>query len=394
MQLPAYPMRILQLHNFYKIAGGEDVVVRAEKNLLEAHGNSVALLDVDNDAIASKFSQALTAVNAIYSPASKQRVLQEINRFEPDIVHVHNFFPLLSPAVYDACREAGVPVVQTLHNFRLFCANSFFYRDGKVCEDCMGKFFPTPAVVHACYRDSRVGSAVLGTMQTVHRIRGTWRDRVNRYIVLTDFARSKFIEGGLPPEKISLKPNFLSPDPGIGLGSGEYALFVGRLSPEKGLDILLKAWEKLGQSIPLKIVGDGPLADRVKHLSVKLPQVELLGRQPKNRVLDLMKEAKMLMFPSGWYEGFPMVLVEAYAVGLPVIAGNLGSMSTLVVPGRTGLHFRPGDANDLIAQVEWAIAHPEELKTMRQKARREFESKYTADSNYQQLLKIYELARS
>ncbi len=387
-------MRILQLHNLYKIAGGEDVVVRAEKNLLEAHGNSVALLEVDNDAIASKFSQALTAINAIYSPASKQRVLQEINTFRPDIVHVHNFFPLLSPSVYDACEKTGVPVVQTLHNYRLFCANSFFYRDGKVCEDCMGKFFPTPGVVHACYRDSRVGSAVVGTMQTLHRIRGTWRDRVNRYIVLTDFARNKFIEGGLPPEKISLKPNFLSPDPGIGLGRGEYALFVGRLSPEKGLDILLKAWEKLGQSIPLKIVGEGPLTDMVKHSSVKIPGVEWLGRQPKNRVLDLMKEAKMLMFPSGWYEGFPLVLVEAYAVGLPVIAGNLGSMTALVIPSRTGLHFRPGDTDDLIAQVEWAIAHPEELKNMRQQARGEFESKYTADVNYQQLLKIYQLARS
>jgi glycosyltransferase involved in cell wall biosynthesis len=387
-------MRILQLHNFYKIAGGEDVVVRSEKSLLEAHGNSVVLLDVDNDAIASKFSQAMTAVNAIYSPASKQRVLQEINRFQPDVVHVHNFFPLLSPAVYDACREAGVPVVQTLHNFRLFCANSFFYRDGKVCEDCMGKFFPTPAVVHACYRDSRIGSAVVGTMQTVHRIRGTWRDRVDRYIALTDFARNKFIEGGLPANKITVKPNFVSVDPGCGEGQGDYALFVGRLSPEKGLETLLAAWEKLGDRIGLKIIGDGPLAPTVEQAATRIPGVEWMGRQSQDQLQALMKNAQVLIFPSVWYETFGLVVIEAYAGGVPVIASNLGTMSLLIDPGRTGLLFRAGDPQDLQERIEWILSHPLEVKKMRQEARREFESKYTATQNYQQLMEIYETVRS
>jgi glycosyltransferase involved in cell wall biosynthesis len=387
-------MRILQLHNFYKIAGGEDVVVRSEKSLLEAHGNSVVLLDVDNDAIASKFSQAMTAVNAIYSPASKQRVLQEINRFQPDVVHVHNFFPLLSPAVYDACREAGVPVVQTLHNFRLFCANSFFYRDGKVCEDCMGKFFPTPAVIHTCYRDSRIGSAVVGTMQTVHRIRGTWRDRVDRYIALTDFARNKFIEGGLPANKITVKPNFVSVDPGCGEGQGDYALFVGRLSPEKGLETLLAAWEKLGDRIGLKIIGDGPLAPTVEQAATRIPGVEWMGRQSQDQLQALMKNAQVLIFPSVWYETFGLVVIEAYAAGVPVIASNLGTMSLLIDPGRTGLLFRAGDPQDLQERIEWILSHPLEVKKMRQEARREFESKYTATQNYQQLMEIYETVRS
>ncbi|MCT7972274.1 glycosyltransferase [Laspinema olomoucense] len=387
-------MKILQLHNFYKISGGEDVVVRAEKNVLEAHGNSVALLDVDNDAIASKFSQAMTAVNAIYSHASKQRVLQEINRFRPDIVHVHNFFPLLSPAVYDACREARVPVVQTLHNFRLFCSNSFFYRDGKVCEDCMGKFFPTPAVVHACYRDSHVGSAVVGTMQTVHRIRGTWRDRVERYIALTDFARNKFIEGGLPANKITVKPNFVSVDPGCGEGRGDYALFVGRLSPEKGIETLITAWEKLGDRIGLKIIGDGPLSPTVEQAATRIPGVEWMGRQSQNQLQALLKNAQVLIFPSLWYETFGLVVIEAYAAGVPVIASNLGTMSLLIDPGRTGLLFRAGDAQDLQERVEWMLSHPQEVKKMRQEARREFESKYTATQNYQQLMEIYETVRS
>ncbi|AFY82264.1 glycosyltransferase [Oscillatoria acuminata] len=385
-------MRILQLHNFYKMAGGEDVVVRAEKNLLEAHGNAVALLDVDNDAIASKFSQAMTAVTAIYSHASKERVLQEINRFGPDIVHVHNFFPLLSPSVYDACREARVPVVQTLHNFRLFCANSFFYRDGKVCEDCMGKFFPTPAVVHTCYRDSRIGSAVVGTMQTVHRIRGTWRDRVDCYIALTDFARNKFIEAGLPANKITVKPNFVSVDPGCGEGQGDYALFVGRLSPEKGLDTLLAAWETLGDRIGLKIIGDGPLAPTVEEAATRIPGVEWMGRQSQDQLQSLMKNAQVLIFPSVWYETFGLVVIEAYAAGVPVIASNLGTMSLLIDPGRTGLLFRAGDPQDLQERIEWILSHPLEVKKMRQEARKEFESKYTADLNYQQLLNIYELA--
>lgn len=368
-------------------------MVRAEKDLLEANGNSVALLEVHNDAISTSFSQAMTAFSAIYSPSSKHRILKEIRNFRPDIVHVHNFFPLLSPAVYDACGEAGVPVVQTLHNYRLFCANSFFYRQGKVCEDCMGQIFPWPGVVHACYRESRVGSAVVGAMQTVHRIRGTWRDRVDRYIALTEFARHKFIEGGLPADKISLKPNFLNPDPGMGSASGDYALFVGRLSPEKGLDTLLAAWETLGQQMLLKIVGDGPLASQVQRAANRLPGVEWMGRQPKDRVLGLMKAAEILIFPSLWYEGFPLVIVEAYAVGLPVVASNLGSMSSLVDPHRTGLHFRPGDPHDLIDRVQWTRSHPQQLEPMRQEARAEFESKYTAAHNYQQLMEIYELAR-
>lgn len=387
-------MRVLLLHNLYQIPGGEDVVVEAEKVLLEDNGNPVFLLQADNDAIVSPLSQAMTAANAIYSHSSKKRLRAEIAKFQPDIVHIHNFFPLWSPSVYDACLEAGVPVVQTLHNYRLFCANSYFFRDGKVCEDCFGKLVPWPAVVHACYRGSRVGTAVVGTMQTFHRARRTWHQRVNAYIALTDFARDKFIEGGLPAEKITVKPNFLDPDPGMGKGRGNYALFVGRLSPEKGLDTLLAAWERLGDRIELIIIGDGPMADRVAEAATKLQGVQWLGRQPKDQVLAFMKDAGMLMFPSLWYEGFPLVIVEAFAVGLPVLASHLGSVSSLVESGRTGLHFRPGDPDDLVDKVEWALAQPEQLAKMRQQARAEFESHYTARQNYKQLMKIYETALS
>lgn len=390
-------MRILQLHNLYKISGGEDVVVQAEKTLLENHGHKVVLLQADNQNITNFFSQAMTALNTVYSFSAKKRVQAEIAKFKPDVVHVHNFFPLWSPAVYDACQEAKVPVLQTLHNYRLFCAGAFFYREGKVCEDCLGKFFPWSAVVHRCYRGSRVGSAVLATMQAVHRVRGTWKERVNLYIALTEFARDKFIQAGLPADKIVLKPNFLLSSPELQETKRDYALFVGRLSPEKGIDTLLAAWglkaaNGLAEKIPLKIVGDGPLADQVAMAAQEIPGVEWLGRQPPEQVQKLMQNAKMLVFPSVWYEGFPMVIVEAYALGLPVVASNLGSLSSLVDSGRTGLHFRPGDAHDLAAKVEWAIAHPQELAQMGREARAEFEAKYTAEANYRQLMEIYQLA--
>lgn len=383
-------MRVLVLHNRYQISGGEDVVVQAEKALLEANGNVVNLVEASNDNIVGCLEKAKTAVSAIYSPSSKRRVREEIAKFAPDIVHVHNYFPLLSPSVFYACQEAGVPVVQTLHNYRLLCANAYLFREGRVCEDCVGKSFPWSGVVNGCYRDSKVGTAIVGTMQSVHRTVQTWTKMVDAYIALTEFARQKFVQGGLPAEKIVVKPNFLFSDPGKGEGKGGYALFVGRLSPEKGLDKLFQAWEKVGEKMPLKIVGDGELADMVAQTAQKLKGVEWLGRQSKEQVLALMKEATVLVFPSLWYEGLPMVIAEAYAVGLPAIASNLGSTSSLVKHGSTGLHFRPGDAEDLVAQVEWVLTHPDELTRMRREARAEFEAKYTTDRNYQMLMNIYE----
>jgi glycosyltransferase involved in cell wall biosynthesis len=352
----------------------------------------VVLLQADNDEISGSFNQAMTAANAIYSQSGKRRVFSEIARFRPDIVHVHNFFPLWSPAVYDACRDAGVPVVQTLHNYRLFCSDAFFFRDGKVCEDCLGKFFPWPGIVHRCYRGSAVGTAAVATMLTVHRARRTWHTRVDKYIALTEFARQKYIEGGLPGEKILVKPNFVYPDPGAGSGGGGYALFVGRLSPEKGIDTLLAAWKHLDQAIPLKIVGQGPLAETVKEAVSKLSNVEWLGTLTLERLYEIMGKAEFLIFPSAWYETFGRVAVEAFATGTPVIAAQIGAVAEIVEDQRTGLHFRPGDPDDLVAKVQWALSHPNQLQKMRREARMEFESKYTAQQNYQQLMEIYKSA--
>lgn len=385
-------MRILLLHNRYQIRGGEEVVLESEKTLLEDRGHSVALLETTNDEIKGLVAKAKTAVNTIYCYSSKQRVRREIDSFKPDVVHVHNFFPRLSPSVYDACQEAGVPVVQTLHNYRLLCPKASFFRSGQVCEDCLGKLIPWPGVLHGCYRDSRLGTGVVAAMLTYHRIRKTWTEGVNVYIALTEFAKQKFIEGGLPADKITVKPNFVYPDPNIGEGRGNYALFVGRLSPEKGLETLLNAWALLEKRIPLKIVGEGSMADAVAAATEKLTEVEWLGRQPHEQVLSLMKNAMMLIFPSVWYEGFPVTIAEAYAVGLPVVASKMGGMSSIIDSGRTGLLFQPGDAEELARKVEWALQHPEELNKMRREARAEFEAKYSAEENYRQLMEIYSLA--
>jgi glycosyltransferase involved in cell wall biosynthesis len=386
-------MRILSIHNSYQIRGGEDVCSESEQRLLREQGHHVDTYEENNDRI-STLNTANVALRTIWSKESYKIVKHRLQQSNYDLIHIQNFFPLISPSVYYAARSQGVPVVQTLHNYRLLCPNALFFRDGRVCEDCMGKPIPYPGILHHCYRESQSASAGVAAMLAVHRTLNTWTKMVDLYIALTQFARQKFIEGGLPPEKIVVKPNFVHPDLGIGSGDGGYALFVGRLSVEKGLDTLLTAWKQLDNPLPLKIVGDGPLADEVMQATQRLPKVEWLGRKPMSEVHELMGKAMFLIFPSKWYETFGRVAVEAFAKGTPVIAANIGAIAELVDSGRTGLHFRPGDSEDLAARVEWALTHPTELALMRQEARAEFEAKYTAAKNYQKLMEIYDKART
>ncbi len=383
--------KILLVHNHYQQPGGEDEVFANEGALLEDHGHEVLRYTVSNDQLMGMKKQLLVRA-AVWNTAAHKELRSLIRRQRPQVVHFHNTFPLISPAAYYAAHSEGVPVVQTLHNYRLLCPNGLFFRDGGVCEDCIGKSVPWPGVAHACYRGSRAASGTVTAMLTVHRALRTWTKKVDVYVALTEFARRKFIEGGITEEKIFIKPNFVHPDPGAGEGKGDYFLYVGRLSKEKGVDTVLAAWERFGGRIPLKVVGDGPMALEVAEAARKMRGVEWLGRQPGDRVLELMKDAGALIFPSSWYEGFPKVIAEAYATGLPVIASNLGSMSSLIRARGTGLHFRPDDAEDLVSQVRWVLAHPAELQRMRREARVEFEEKYTADRNYESLVQIYRVA--
>jgi glycosyltransferase involved in cell wall biosynthesis len=385
-------MRILSVHNRYQIRGGEDECYEAEVNLLRQMGDEVDVYEEDNTRVAT-LNNLTKVTRTVWSKQAYQAVRDSLKKRPCDVVHVQNFFPLISPSVYYAAKAEGVPVIQTLHNYRLLCPNALFFRDGKVCEDCLGKAIPYPGVLHGCYRDSKVASGGVATMLSVHRILNTWVKKVDLYIVLTEFARQKFIAGGFPAEKIVIKPNFIS-DSAIGEGRGGYALFVGRLSKEKGIDTLLAAWEHLGKQIPLKIIGDGPLADEVLQATKKLPHVEWLGRKPIEEVYALMGEATFVVFPSKWYETFGRVAIEAFAKGTPVVAANIGAIAELVDPGRTGLLFRPADAKDLVTQVEYLLANPSQLVEMRREVRAEFEAKYTAKKNYQQLIDIYTKARN
>jgi glycosyltransferase involved in cell wall biosynthesis len=384
-------MTILVVHNYYQQPGGEDRCLDAEVAMLRANGHEVVLHTADNDAI-DGMSRLSAAARTVWSRPAYRELRALIRDRRPAVAHFHNTFPLISPAAYYACRAERVPVVQTLHNFRLLCPNALFFRDGKVCEDCLGKAVPWPGVVHGCYRGSRPATAAVAAMITAHRALGTWRDLVDVYVPLTEASRRKFIAGGLPADKLVVKPNFLEVDPGVGTGAGGYGVFVGRLSPEKGTGTLLKAWQTLGGAVPLKIVGDGPLAGEVSEAAATIPGVEWLKSQPPETVYRLIGDAAFLVLSSECYENFPRVAIEALAKGTPVIASRLGAMAEVVADGRTGLHFTPGDAADLAATVRRFVADPEMQRRMRLASRGEFEEKYTAAANYRALSAIYDRA--
>lgn len=380
------------IHNTYQQPGGEDVVVEQETALLRQAGHTVVEYRRANDRLNSlSLGQRLTLpVRLSWAWDVVRELSALIPRERPDVAHVHNTFALLSPAVYYACQRLGVPVVQTLHNYRLHCPRADFFRDGQVCEACLGKSLAWPGIVHGCYRDSRVQTAGVATMLAVHHGLHTWTTQVDLYIALTAFARQKFIQGGLPAEKIVLKPNFVAPDPGPRQGPGDYALFVGRCVPEKKIHTLLAAWQHL-RDLPLKLIGGGLEADTMRQLiqQYRLENVEFLGPRPRHEVFTALQQARVLVFPSEWYETFGMVLIEAFACGVPVIASRLGAMSDIVTDRQTGLLFQPGDAMDLAAQVRWAIEHPAALAAMGLRARQEYEAKYTAAVNGKLLQDIY-----
>jgi len=385
-------VRVLLAHNFYRSSApsGEDEVVRGEQRLLEDSGVEVITFSRHNDSLPTGFAGAL---GAALSNAWSFDALRELRRLiattRPDVAHFHNTFPQISPAAYLACREAGVPIVQTLHNYRMFCANGLLNRHGEPCEQCVGRA-PLPALVHACYRDSRVATAgmVLGT--ALHRARRTYQTLVDRFIVHTQFAAQRFIAHGLPPERIAIRGNCLPHDPGAGRGDGGYALYVGRLTAEKGVGTLIRAWRQLS-GIPLRIAGDGELRAPLEREAAGLP-IEFLGRIPAARVIELMQGAAMLVVPSECYEGFPRVVVEAFATGAPLVAANLGGLGELVTEGVDGVKFRSGSAADLAAAVSRLWQAPGLRAAQRAANRARFEREYSPQVGLTSLQDVYRQA--
>lgn len=385
-------MRILLAHNYYVFAGGEDTVFAAEQVLLRQHGHEVSAYIEHNRRIAG-IHRLAAAGQCIWSWTSQHNLQWVLGDGPWDVVHFHNIFPLISPSAYYVCRQLRIPVVQTVHNYRLLCPAATLFRNGKPCEDCLGKTIYWPGALHGCYRGSYMQSAVAAAMVAVHRLLRTWQEQVDVYIAPTEFVRDKLIEGGFPEDRIVVKPNFVHPDPGIAKHREDYALFVGRLVPEKGLSTLLAAWEKVGD-IPLKIAGEGPLLGEITTWirQRRLQHVELLGQLSRPDLHEVLRKARVLIFPSAWYEPFGMILAEAFACGVPAIASRLGAMAEIVHDGQTGLHFTPGDPSDLAAKVLWAFTHPELLEQMARRARSTFESKYHAEENYEMLRNIYQIA--
>jgi glycosyltransferase involved in cell wall biosynthesis len=378
-------MRILVVHNYYQQSGGEDAVVAEEIALLERNDIAVELYAKHNDSIET-MSRAQIALDTLWSTKSADEVSAVIKRFKPDVIHTHNTFPLISPSLYYAAARMNVPVVQTLHNFRLFCAQAMFMRDGKVCEDCLGKL-AWRGVLHGCYRGSKIQSAAVVSMQGLHRMLGTYQNKVTRYIALNQFCSDKFIEAGLPKARMTIKPNFIdlpqleNSDTQLRQGG----LFVGRLSKEKGLAALAEA-ATIYSEAHIDVVGVGP----EEHMLTNNPNINLNGWQVPAEIYAHMRSASYLIMPSIWYENFPRTLVEAFACGLPVIASRLGAMAELINDGVTGLLFEPGNAKDLADKLQWADQHPAEMLNMGRQARHEYDAKYTSAINFKQLMEIYQ----
>ncbi|HEY4051209.1 MAG TPA: glycosyltransferase [Acidobacteriaceae bacterium] len=381
--------KVLLVHNSYRQPGGEDQVVSAEAALLRSHGHEVLLYQASN----ANIRPGLVALGqTVWNHQSFRALRALIQREQPNIVHVHNTFPVISPAALYAAAEERVPVVHTLHNYRLLCPAATFYRNGQVCEDCVHTQSLLPAVRHACYRQSRLTTAAAVLSLSAHRAAHSWERHVAGYIALTEFARQKFVESGFDPAKLHVKPNFVGSDPGMGSGSGGYALFVGRLTEEKGIATLLRAWKELGDGFQLEIIGEGPLSSEVEAARLTMPNIRWHGWVPKEQVLARMQQAAMLIMPSEWYEGFPVTLVEAFATGLPALVSRIGSLASLVETGKTGLQFTPGNASEVACNVRLLFSQPELLKEMRRAAREEYEVKYTAGANYDMLCHVYALA--
>lgn len=398
-------MRIIQVHNYYQQIGGEESVVDAERNLLEANGHEVISYYIHNNGIKGILQLIISSLKTFWNFKTYSDICHLLDKYRPDLVHCHNTFPLISPSIYWACNYKKIPVVQTLHNYRLLCPSANLFFNGKIYESSLGKLFPFKAVKDRVYRDSFFGTLVVALMLFFHRIIGTWNNKVTLYIALTDFQKEKMIEGGLSEDLIMVKPNFISDEKEIVSSdildievNCPVFLFVGRLSPEKGCEVLLRAWKQIKSQTEsnsvLLIVGDGPEKDTLEELSdsLSLKEIRFLGLRSREEVQYLMAKSDLLIFPSLWYEGFPMTIVEAFNRGLPVAASDIGSMQSIIVEGINGFKFEPGNVDDLADCIKSVLEKSSELREIRDRMLNMPNPAYRSSGNLKSLMKIYKQA--
>jgi glycosyltransferase involved in cell wall biosynthesis len=383
-------LNILFIHNRYQYRGGEDTTLLMEKEILEAHGHQTRTLEFDNDNIGSVLSKIKTGIGAFYNVASANRVTREIARFRPDVIHIHNLFFNASPAVLFSARKMNIPVVMTVQNFRLVCANALLLRDNQVCELCIQKRFPLHGIKYKCYRSSAIESALVVAVTGIHKSLHTWQKKINRIIVPSHFMKDKLAASSLKPAsgQLVVKANFVGDNFSGNTGREDFYLFVGRLSKEKGIHVLLQPFlQETG--LRLVIAGDGPEKEYVLDAIKNAPGISYVGLQDKKAVLQLMQKCKALLFPSIWYEGQPLSILEAFSTGTPVIASRLGVMTELIEDGINGYHFAAGDAADLkrcIGQFEQNITG---RQAFYENARQSYLTRYSPGIHYDAVINIY-----
>ncbi|MGE0686297.1 MAG: glycosyltransferase [Dehalococcoidia bacterium] len=386
-------LSVLYVHNRYQERGGEDSVFEAESALLESRGHRVARLEFDNKDLAQTQGPATKlrlAAQAVWSRSAIKRLQAVLDEFQPDVVHFHNTLPQVSPAAYRVARRSGAAVLQTLHNFRLVCPSGLMYRDGMPCESCIRQPVAFSGIVHGCYRGSRSQTATVAAMLSVHRALGTWKRDVDLYLSCSAFAKEKVSAGGYPADKIMVKPNFVYPDPGQGEHRGDYILYASRVTETKGIRTLLQAYADNPTGLPpLRVVHGGDLLPLVEEAAAKDPRITAMGQIHRDQVLEMMSEARALVFPSIWYENFPMAITEAFAIGLPVIGSRIGALPELIQDGVNGLLFEPGSADDLAEQLRLVASDDERMAGMGQAARDTYVTRYSVDIAYELLLTAY-----
>lgn len=390
-------MMILLVHNFYSSAtpSGENGVYEAEKRLLESHAHEVSSFVRCSDEIIKKagVGKLQGAFSTVWNPWMAKKIQADVDRLKPDVVHVHNTFPLISPSIFHAIGRRAARVL-TLHNYRIFCPAAIPMRDGKVCTECLDKRSPVPSMIHGCYRGSRIATLPLALNVGVHRLLRTWKDHVDAFIVLSEFQRELMVDAGLPRDKVHVKPNFYAGYPEVVEWKKRkpYVVFAGRLTAEKGVINLLKAWQSWGKEAPeLRLVGDGELRPELERLAAGLP-VRFLGQVDAEEAQLQIANARLQILPSEWFEGFPMVVREAFAFGTPSAVSDIGPLPSIVEHGKSGIVFQPGDPQSLLSEVRTAWENSNMLERLGKGARAEFEEKYTEEANYSMLIDIYDKA--